>query len=172
MGLFERRMNMGWYNMKTKQIQKLVLLSMLTALTTALGYLYVPTLTGVITLLDVGVFFTAFYLGSKEGAIVGGLSGFLLDILLGYPQWAFFSLVFHGLQGYAAGWTGRKRLAGLILASIAMVGGYFLASILLYNLASALESLVGNLLQNIVGMVLGMVLLKAMTSLRKGGDFR
>ncbi|MGT2715208.1 ECF transporter S component [Streptococcus respiraculi] len=153
--------------MKAKQTQKIVLLSILTALTVVLGYLHVPTLTGFITLLDAGVFFTAFYLGSKEGAIVGGLSGLLIDLLLGYPQWAFFSLLFHGLQGYAAGWSGKSRFVGLILASLAMVGGYFLASLMMYNLASALDSLVGNIIQNMVGMVLGTVLAKAMTSSRK-----
>lgn len=153
--------------MKTKQTQKIVLLSILTALTLVLGYLHVSTMTGIITLLDVGVFFTAFYLGSKEGAIVGGLSGLLLDLLLGYPQWAFFSLVFHGLQGYAAGWSGKRRFIGLILASFAMVGGYFIASMMLYNLAGALEGLMGNLVQNAVGMVLGSVLAKAMTSVRR-----
>lgn len=153
--------------MNTKQTQKLVLLSILTALTVVLGYLHVPTLTGVVTLLDVGVFFSAFYLGSKEGAIVGGLSGLLLDLLLGYPQWAFFSLLFHGLQGYAAGWSGKNRLVGLILASLVMVGGYFLVSLMLYNLADALDSLVGNFIQNTVGMFLGTVLAKAMTGVGK-----
>lgn len=153
--------------MKAKQTQKIVLLSILTALTVVLGYLHVPTLTGFITLLDAGVFFTAFYLGSKEGAVVGGLSGLLIDVLLGYPQWAFFSLMFHGLQGYTAGWSGKRRFLGLLFASLAMVGGYFLASLMMYNLASALDGLVGNLIQNTVGMFLGSVLAKAMTSSRK-----
>ncbi|MBF0787941.1 MULTISPECIES: ECF transporter S component [unclassified Streptococcus] len=153
--------------MKIKQTQKIVLLSILTALTIVLGYLHVSTLTGIITFLDVGIFFTAFYLGSKEGAIVGGLSGLLLDLLLGYPQWAFFSLVFHGLQGYAAGWSGKKRFVGLVLASLAMVGGYFVASMKMYHLAGALDGLMGNLIQNTVGMVLGSILANAMTSVRK-----
>ncbi|MGT2800375.1 ECF transporter S component [Streptococcus marmotae] len=153
--------------MKINQTQRIVLLSILTALTVVLGYIHVPTLTGFITLLDVGIFFTAFYLGAKEGAIVGGLSGLLLDLLLGYPQWAFFSLLFHGLQGYAAGWSGKGRILGLFLASIAMVGGYFIASVFLYNAASALDGLAGNLIQNAVGIILGSILAAAMTKVRK-----
>lgn len=153
--------------MKTKYTQKIALLSILTALTLVLGYIHLPTLTGLITFLDVGIFFTAFYLGSTEGAIVGGLSGLLLDLLLGYPQWAFFSLVFHGFQGYAAGWSGKKRVVGLLLASLVMVGGYFLASMMIYNLAAALDSLMGNLVQNMVGMALGSILAKAMVRARK-----
>ena len=89
-----------------------------------LGYfLKIPTPTGILTLLDAGVFFTAFYFGSREGAVVGGLAGFLIDLLSGYPQWMFFSLVNHGLQGFFAGFKGKTQWLGLILATIAMVGG-------------------------------------------------
>lgn len=153
--------------MKTNQIHTLVHLSILTALTVVLGYLHVPTLTGFVTLLDAGIFFTAFYLGSKEGAVVGGLSGLLIDLLLGYPQWAFFSLLFHGLQGYAAGWTGKRQILGLILATMFMVGGYFLASAYMYNVASAFSGVVGNLMQNMTGMIVGWLLAKVMTGVRK-----
>lgn len=153
--------------MKTSQTHRLVLLSILTALTVVLGYLHVPTLTGFVTLLDAGIFFTAFYLGSKEGAVVGGLSGLLIDLLLGYPQWAFFSFLFHGLQGYTAGWTGKRQILGLILATAFMVGGYFLATTYMYNLGSALSGVVFNLIQNMLGMIVGWLLAKVMTGVRK-----
>ena len=48
---------------------------MIAALTVVLGYyLKIPTPTGILTFLDAGIFFTAFYFGRKEGAIVGGLA--------------------------------------------------------------------------------------------------
>ncbi|HEM5984917.1 TPA: ECF transporter S component [Streptococcus suis] len=147
--------------MRNKKTQELVLLAILTALTLTLAFVHVPTPTGFVTLLDVGVFFTAFYLGKKEGAIVGGLSGLLIDFLLGYPQWAFFSLLFHGAQGYFAGWTGRKRFLGIIFASLSMIGGYFVASSFMYNVADAVTSLMSNTLQNIIGLVLGYILAQA-----------
>lgn len=147
--------------MRNKKTQELVLLAILTAVTVALAYFHVPTPTGMVTLLDVGVYFTAFYLGSKEGAIVGGLAGLLIDLLLGYPQWAFFSLLFHGAQGYFAGWTGRKRLLGLVLAAASMVGGYFLAGSILYNVAEASLSLLGNTMQSLVGLAGGYLLAQA-----------
>ena len=102
----------------------LTLMAVLTALSVVLAFIHVPTPTGYLTLLDVGIYFTAYYLGSKYGAVVGGLSGFLIDLLLGYPQYMFHSLIAHGAQGYFAGWTGKKRILGLILASILMVGWY------------------------------------------------
>ncbi|HHT7813779.1 TPA: ECF transporter S component [Streptococcus suis] len=147
--------------MRNKKTQELVLLAILTALTLTLAFVHVPTPTGFVTLLDVGVFFTAFYLGKKEGSIVGGLSGLLIDFLLGYPQWAFFSLLFHGAQGYFAGWTGKKRFLGIIFASLSMIGGYFVASSFMYNVADAVTSLLSNTLQNTVGLVVGYILAQA-----------
>lgn len=134
----------------------LTLMAVLTALSVVLAFIHVPTPTGYLTLLDVGIYFTAYYLGSKYGAVVGGLSGFLIDLLLGYPQYMFHSLIAHGAQGYFAGWTGKKRILGLILASILMVGWYFSATFLLgYGLGGALAGIPGNLLQNLFGMLVG-----------------
>ncbi|HFI0264316.1 TPA: ECF transporter S component [Streptococcus suis] len=146
--------------MRNKKTQELVLLAILTALTLVLAHFHLPTPSGFVTLLDVGVFFTAFYLGKKEGAIVGGLSGLLIDFLLGYPQWAFFSLLFHGAQGYFAGWMGKKRIVGLFLSTLSMVGGYYLASRLYFNDLKAIESVLSNSMQNFVGMGLGFALVK------------
>ncbi|HGA1493007.1 TPA: ECF transporter S component [Streptococcus suis] len=146
--------------MRNKKTQELVLLAILTALSLVLAHFHLPTPSGFVTLLDVGVFFTAFYLGKKEGVIVGGLAGLLIDFLLGYPQWAFFSLVFHGAQGYFAGWTGKKRILGLVLATLSMVGGYYLASRIYFNDLKAIESVLSNSMQNFVGMGLGFALVK------------
>ena len=124
--------------MKKNQTHKLVLLSMIAALTVVLGYyLKIPTPTGILTFLDAGIFFTAFYFGRKEGAIVGGLAGFLIDLISGYPQWMFFSLFFHGLQGYFAGFKGKSRYLGLVLATLVMVGGYAFASAIMHGWGAA-----------------------------------
>ncbi|EJN93206.1 ECF transporter S component [Streptococcus ratti] len=142
--------------MKDKKVQRLSLLAVLTALSLVFGlFLKIPTPTGFLTFLDVGIYFTAFYLGSKEGAAVGGLSAFLLDLTAGYPNWMLISLLAHGGQGYFAGWTGRKRCLGLVLASLTMVGLYFLFSILFYGLGASLAGIWGNVLQNFFGMLIG-----------------
>lgn len=103
--------------MKQTKTTKIALVSLLTALSVVLGYfLKIPTPTGILTLLDAGVFFAAFYFGSREGAVVGGLASFLIDLLSGYPQWMFFSLVNHGLQGFFAGFKGKSQWLGRRLA--------------------------------------------------------
>ena len=104
--------------MKQTKTSKIALLSILTALSVVLGYIVkIPTQTGILTLLDAGIFFTAFYYGKREGAIVGGLGGFIIDLISGYPHWMFFSLLFHGLQGYFAGFKGKWQWLGLVLAT-------------------------------------------------------
>ena len=141
--------------MKQTKTTKIALVSILAASSVVLGYfIKIPTPTGIFTLLDVGVFFTAFYFGSREGAVVGGLAGFLIDLISGYPQWMFFSLIFHGSQGYLAGVKGKWQWLGLVLATIFMVAGYALASAWMNGWGAAIPEIIPNLLQNIVGMTL------------------
>ncbi|MDY4760862.1 ECF transporter S component [Streptococcus thoraltensis] len=152
--------------MKKTNVRQLSLWAILTALSVVLAYIHIPTPTGFLTLLDAGIYFTAFYLGAKAGAVVGGLSGFLIDMLLGYPQYMIHSLIAHGSQGFFGGWRGKKRVLGLILASLFMVGWYFLAAILLgYGVGAAWAGIFGNILQNFFGMGLGYLLYKAIVKL-------
>lgn len=145
--------------MKQTKTSKIALVSILAASSVVLGYfIKIPTPTGIFTLLDVGVFFTAFYFGSREGAVVGGLAGFLIDLISGYPQWMFFSLIFHGSQGYLAGVKGKWQWLGLALATLFMVTGYALASAWMNGWGAAIPEIIPNLLQNIVGMTLGFLL--------------
>ncbi|MGT2895185.1 ECF transporter S component [Streptococcus entericus] len=147
---------------KTK-IKTLTLLAIITALTLVLGKVFQFSMAlGFFTLLDVGIYFAAFYLGKKEGATVGALAGFLIDLLSGYPQYMLVSLVAHGAQGYLAGWTGKKRLLGLILSVLVMVATYFIAETVMTNVGTALTTVVGNSLQSLVGMALGYALVQLM----------
>lgn len=145
--------------MQNDKTKKLTLLAVLTALSVTFGFVAkIPTPTGLLTLVDAGIYFTAFYLGKKEGATVGGLSAFLIDLLSSAPQWMFISLLIHGAQGYFAGFKGKYRILGLLLATIAMVGGYALASIFMYGIGSAVAEIIPNFCQNALGLVVGWVL--------------
>ena len=145
--------------MKQTKTSKIALVSILAALSVALGYVVkIPTATGILTFLDAGIFFTAFYFGRREGGIVGGLGGFLIDLISGYPHWMIFSLIFHGSQGYLAGVKGKWQWLGLALATIIMVAGYAFASAWMNGWGAALPEIVPNLVQNIVGMTVGFLL--------------
>ena len=53
--------------MKQTKTSKIALLSILTALSVVLGYIVkIPTQTGILTLLDAGVFFTAFIMENEK----------------------------------------------------------------------------------------------------------
>ena len=153
--------------MKQTKTTKIALVSLLTALSVVLGYyLKIGTPTGILTLLDAGIFFTAFYFGSKEGAVVGGLAAFLLDLLSGFPQWMFFSLVNHGLQGFFAGFKGKWQWLGLVLATIVMVAGYAFATAWMKGWGIALADVPHNLLQNFVGMFAGFLLYQSIKKIK------
>ncbi|MGT2930361.1 ECF transporter S component [Streptococcus dentasini] len=152
--------------MRQIRLHQLTLLALLAALSTVLGFIHIPSPTGFLTLLDAGVFFTAFYMGSRGGAAVGGISAFLLDLLLGYPQYMLFSLLAHGLQGLLAGLQGKYRFVGVLLASITMVGVYVLAALILgYGWGAAVAGIWGNSFQTILGAVIGFIAFKLFSNL-------
>ena len=155
--------------MRNHQVKKLVILAFITALSVVLGnFLKIPTPTGFLTLLDAGIYFTAFYFGRKEAAIVGSLSGFLIDMIAGYPQWMIFSLICPGLQGGFAGFEGKSRYLGLVLAAATMVGGYALFGSIMNGVGAALAEISSNFLQNTFGLAVGFALYKAVPeSLKK-----
>ena len=153
--------------MKQTKTTKIALLSILTALSVVLGYVVkIPTATGILTFLDAGIFFTAFYFGRREGAIVGGLGGFIIDLISGYPHWMIFSLIFHGSQGYFAGFKGKWQWLGLVLATIVMVAGYAFATAWMKGWGIALADVPHNLLQNFVGMFAGFVLCQSIKKIK------
>ena len=153
--------------MKQTKTTKIALVSILTALSVVLGYIVkIPTQTGILTFLDTGIFFTAFYFGRREGGIVGGLGGFIIDLISGYPHWMIFSLIFHGLQGYFAGFKGKWQWLGLLLATIIMVAGYAFATAWMKGWGIALAEVPHNLLQNFVGMVVGFLLYKSIKKIK------
>lgn len=154
--------------MKQTKTTKIALVSILAASSVVLGYfIKIPTPTGIFTLLDVGVFFTAFYFGSREGAVVGGLAGFLIDLISGYPQWMIFSLINHGFQGYFAGFKGKWQWLGLVLATFLMVAGYACATSWMKGWGAALTDIPHNVLQNFIGMIVGYLLYQSIKKISK-----
>ncbi|MGX7197457.1 ECF transporter S component [Enterococcus olivae] len=152
--------------------KQLVHIAVLTALTVALSLLFifpVPATNGFVTLCEVGIYTAAFLMGPVGGFWVGALSGGMIDLLSGYPQWILFSVLIHGVQGGIAGaifqknWRYKNGIS-LILASLFMVVGYALATAFLYTWPAGIASVFGNILQNVFGGGLTLLLI---ASLRK-----
>ena len=132
-----------------------VLTSMIRVPTPARGYIHLG---------DAGIFFGALAFGPWIGAVSGGLGTALADIAGGYPQWAVFTFLIHGAQGWSVGWFSRRWAGawGLVLSSFVggaiVVIGYLGAGILLSGVGAALAELPMNVLQVTVGAVIGVPL--------------
>ncbi len=139
---------------------RLALVAMLIALTTVFTLVVrFPVGGGYLNLSDVAVSFTAYAFGPWIGMISGGVGTALADLLGGYPQYAPFSLLAHGLEGLIIGLVaGRSSkvptmVLGWLLGSIAMVGFYFLAEgFILATWPAAIADVPGNILQAVVGL--------------------
>lgn len=154
---------MGDVNMKDKlSTQQLVQLALLTAMTVAIGFIVQvpnPIDKGVVTLIDAGILLAGGLFGVVGGAIVGGLSGLLFDLLSGYPNWAVLSLLIHGLQGYVfAQLYPKTKWGAYLLSSMVMVVGYALATWWMYGLAAAMAAVPSNLFQVGVSVVVAWLL--------------
>jgi len=147
----------------------LAVTAVMTAITFALTrVVQVPTpVVGYIHLGDVGVFFSAFAFGPWVGAVVGGLGTALADLTSPYAQWAIFSLLIHGVQGWVAGWISARwqNVQGLLLATIVggaiVVVGYLLAGTILIGFGAALTEVPLNIVQVAAGAIVSVPLFAA-----------
>lgn len=146
-------------------IRKISRYAILSALITAISLFVVipiPGTNGIVTLCDAGIAVTGLLFGPVAGLFVGAISGGMIDLLAGYPQWILFSLIIHGLQGFIFGYFFQQKKAlkilGLILGAIIMVVGYALATALLYGLGAGIASIPSNLFQTGFGIIVAMPL--------------
>ena len=147
-------------------IGRMTLIAMMGALIfvlTALARIPIPATGGYVHLGDAAITFTAYAFGPWVAMVAGGMGTALADIL-GYPQWAIFSLLVHGLQGMAMGWIVRKRinavtvLLSVVIGAVIVVAGYFAAGAFLVGVGPASLELIPNTLQGISGGVIGVPL--------------
>ena len=158
-------------------LKQLVLLALLTAINVVVSRIFIipmPLTHGNINLCDAIIYLVALLYGPVAGGIVGGLSGFLLDLLGGYGQFMLFSLVVHGLEGFFVGLVFRYWNLGnqIVKAAVAgaigvllMVAGYFVTNTVLYTFAAGLASLFTNTIQGVVSVVIAIVLLPSLQHL-------
>lgn len=150
--------------------KKLTTLAMLTALTTALSLLFVlpvPQTKGVVTLCEAGIYTTALLLGGPSGAIVGSLSGGMIDFLSGYPEWALFSILIHGCQGYITGRFRHYPLLALCLGSVTMILGYAAATTIMFGFGAGIASILSNSVQNVFGILVAFPLVNYLKRTQK-----
>ena len=69
-------------------------------------------------------------------------------------------------RDFSQDFKGKTQWLGLILATIAMVGGYALGSTLMNGWASALPEILPNFMQNTLGMIVGFVIFQSVKKIK------
>jgi uncharacterized membrane protein len=96
-------------------------------------------------------------LGRWGGALVGGISSALADLLLGVPVWMPFSFVIHGVEGFIAGTLakgtgGIRDIAGMSAGVAVMIAGYAVSVYFIYGAAAVPLEIFGDSLQGLLGI--------------------
>jgi len=152
---------------KSVNIQQITLIALMAALILVLTLFLrvpIPATQGYVHLGDAGITFAACAFGPWVAAVAGGLGTMLADLTGGYAAWAVFSLLVHGVQGWVMGWLLRRDvdMVGIALAvgmsTVIIVGGYFVAGMVLMGMGKAASEIVPNALQALSGSVVGIPL--------------
>lgn len=155
--------------MKTRDLTLTALLIALTTAATMVIRIPVPATQGYINLGDSMVYVSALLFGPVTGMLAGGIGSALADILGSYTQFAPYTLVIKGLEGFLVGlvaWRlagGPRRsvggiagaIAGIAVGGAVMVAGYFLAEsyILGIGVTAAKAEVPGNIFQVVGGLI-------------------
>jgi uncharacterized membrane protein len=172
-----------------KKVMRLVYTALMAAIV-AVVTMAIPLPTpagGIYNIGDSMVMLSAILLGPIPGALAGGIGSFLADMLLGYTQWAPWTLVIKAFEGLIIGLivhkvyfkSNSKRfiimfIPAAILAVIIITGGYYIAyGFISGSFAAASIEVPGNIAQGTISAVIALILslaLKNRLVKQKGSD--
>lgn len=115
---------------------------------------------------DIAVVFSGLFLGSRGGALAGGIGSALADVIGGFPIFAPLTLVAKGLEGLLSGLSKDKQ--GFLfylfpaIGVLVMVVVYFIGEIMMpqIGIGGAIAEIPSNLIQATGGFVGGIILNK------------
>ena len=146
-----------------RRMSLIALMGALIFVLTAIPRIPVPATGGYVHLGDAGITFAAYAFGPWVALFAGGMGTAMAD-MLGFPQWALFSLLVHGLQGYLVGMIVKRAVnVWTVVLSVAagaaiVVGGYFIAGTILQGAGVATLELIPNTIQGLSGGIVGVPL--------------
>jgi uncharacterized membrane protein len=155
--------------MKTRDLTITALLIALTAVATLVVRIPIPATQGYLNFGDSMVYISALLFGPLIGLLAGGLGSALADLFGGFSQFAPYTLVIKGLEGFLVGaisWRLAKRPAptvgsvltaavAILVGGAAMIGGYYVAEAFIMGLgtAAAAAEVPGNIIQVVGGLI-------------------
>ncbi len=159
----------------SSKVKEMVQIALLTALTyIAVSFINIPYGNGgVIHLGDSMIFVAALLFGRKHAAISGAVGMTMFDLFSPYAIWAPYTFVVKAVMGlivgsiaYSKGSKGEsllKNIAGMLLAGVWMVIGYYAAEVLIYgNMLAPMASVPGNVIQFSAGAAIALALTAAL----------
>ncbi len=171
--------------MRTRDLAAGAIFVALTFVVTRYTVIPIPATKGYFNLGEVVIYVAAIVFGRFVGAAAGGIGSALADIAAGASQFAPFTLVVKGLEGYLvgrlAGQTTSSRLLATAVGGAVMVSGYFLSEVLFAQtlgiaptaraaVGAALTELPFNLVQVAVGMIVALPVASRMRGLAAGSQ--
>jgi uncharacterized membrane protein len=170
----------------TNSAINIALLGIMTALVvlmTVVIQIPYPGTSGYFNLGDTMVMLGGLLLGPIGGFVAGGFGSALADVALGYTFYAPITLIVKGLEGLAVGYLSSKarkhvRISGrdilaVIVGSIIMLTGYFIAQVILLDIVVAIgELLTVNLPQVAIGAVVTLLIGPTIRSYLRTINFR
>ena len=146
----------------SRQLTAMAIMGALTTVVTMFAFPFAPT-GGFFNLWDAIVMTTALVFGPIVGCVAGGVGSSLADILLGYGEFAPFTLIIKGIEGFLigkiAGGIEKPSLIRLCLAwfagGVTIVGGYWIAEafILGFGVPAANAEIIINIPQAIGSLI-------------------
>lgn len=167
--------------MRTRTVSAAAIFLALTFVVTRFTVIPIPATKGFFNLGEVIIYIAAITFGPMVGLLAGGIGSALAD-LSAAPQFAPFTLVIKGIEGYVvgrlAGETTATRLRATIIGGAWIVLGYFLAEVVFARalgiaptpataVALALTELPFNVVQVAVGVAVAVPLSTRLNDLRR-----
>ncbi len=121
---------------------------------------YIPATKGYFNFGDIMIFIVSLTFGPTAGGVAGGLGSSLSDALAA-PQYAPYTFIIKGIEGYIAGHISKRSFRGStgtawLLASIEMIAGYFIAeSLAITGYPASLACVPVDILQVAAGGIVG-----------------
>ena len=118
-------------------------------------------LNGYVNLGDSIVLLAGWMLPPAYGFMAAGIGSAMADVFSGYALYAPATFVIKGIMAVIANrLTKKSKLAGGIIAELAMVGGYLLFESFLYGFVPSLANIPANCVQGIVCLVIALVAIR------------
>ncbi len=156
-----------------KTTKKMVISALGIALVTiSTAFLHLNIGIAFVTLGDVFINVMAILFGPIVGLLSGGFGSFFGD-LIAHPSTMFYTLIIKGLEGLVVGLIAKNAkkdglsfmkknifyFISMLVGSIIMVGGYFIAKAFFYgSVETAVVSIMPNVLQALVGLVIALII--------------